>query len=92
MISMLRSFVIMRIPLAIFLIIYFFLALTTYKDFGLTMDEFFVYTRGQYFDNKVVGNDAHLQKGFVVHEEGNEDKDSWNDDREDGELDKLVAE
>ena len=73
MIATLRSFVIMRTPLAIFLIIYFFLALATFKDFGLTMDEFFVYTRGQYFYNKVVGNDAHLQKGFVVHEEGNED-------------------
>jgi len=37
------------------------------------MDEFFVYTRGQYFYNKVVGNDAYLQKGFAIHEEGNED-------------------
>ena len=28
----------------------------------------------------------------LFYEEGSEDKDSWNDDREDGELDKLVAE
>ena len=28
----------------------------------------------------------------LFYEEGGEDKDSWNDDREDGELDKLVAE
>ncbi|MDA1316771.1 MAG: hypothetical protein O3B87_01960 [bacterium] len=73
MIATLRTFVLKRIPLLAFLIIYLFLALATYKDFGLTMDEFFVYTRGQYFYNKVVGNDAHLQKGFVLHEGGNED-------------------
>lgn len=36
------------------------------------MDEFFVYTRGEYFYNKVVGNDPLLQKGFVFKEYGNE--------------------
>ena len=62
-----------RLLLLFFLLIYFGIMTVSYKDFGLTMDEFFVYTRGRYFYNKVVGNDAHLQKGFVLFEGNNED-------------------
>ncbi len=68
----LPTFVKKRILLIIFLIFYLSFSYITHKDYGLTMDEFFVYTRGEYFYNKVKGNDLLLQKGFVVKEKGNE--------------------
>lgn len=61
-----------RILLVIFLSLYSVFSVLTYRDYGLTMDEFFVYTRGQYFYNKVAGNDKLLQKGFVIREKKNE--------------------
>ncbi|PIZ62918.1 hypothetical protein COY16_03170 [Candidatus Roizmanbacteria bacterium CG_4_10_14_0_2_um_filter_39_13] len=61
-----------RLLLFLFLLVYFATTFLSYKDFGLTMDEFFVYTRGEYFYHKVVGNDKYLQKGFVIKEYGNE--------------------
>lgn len=61
-----------RWPIIIFLILYFIFSYRTYKDYGLTMDEFFVYTRGQYFYTKVRGNDPLLQKGFVINEGDNQ--------------------
>lgn len=67
----LQNFFTKRIALILFLIIYFFIAANTYKDFGSTFDEFMVYTRGDYFYHKVVGNDKYLQKGFVINDSDN---------------------
>lgn len=60
-----------RIPLLIFLTFYLLFTIFTYRDYGLTMDEFFVYTRGEYFYTKVKGNDPLLQKGFAIKERAN---------------------
>lgn len=57
----------------LFLGLYFIFALLTYKNYGNTVDEFFVYTRGRYFYIKVRGNDPLLQKGFAIHDRDNDD-------------------
>jgi len=71
MLKMIFPFLKRRLLIFIFLALYFFFAFSTYKDYGMTMDEFFVYARGKYFYTKVRGNDPHLQKGFVVKETDN---------------------
>jgi len=60
-----------QIAILIFLAIFFSISFLIYKDFGATIDEFIVYTRGDYFYHKVVGNDPYLQKGFVVNDSDN---------------------
>ena len=55
-----------------FLLLYIIFSFITYKDYGMTMDEYFVYTRGQYFYTKVRGNDPLLQKAFAIKEDNNE--------------------
>ncbi len=67
------TFIQNRILLVLFLFFYLAFSLLTYKDYGLTNDEFFVYTRGKYFYTKVRGNDQFLQKGFAVHDRNNQD-------------------
>ena len=62
-----------RILIFIFIALYIGFAFLTYRHYGLTMDEFFVYARGKYFYTKVRGNDKFLQKGFVVNEGRNQD-------------------
>jgi len=66
-----RIFFARRIAIIIFLVLYVSVALAVYKDFGASFDEFMVYTRGDYFYHKVVGNDPYLQKGFVVRDTDN---------------------
>ena len=66
-------FILNRIPFIIFLLFYLLFSFLTYKNYGLTNDEFFVYTRGRYFYIKVRGNDPFLQKGFAVHDRDNSD-------------------
>ncbi|MBI3366085.1 hypothetical protein HY041_00455 [Candidatus Roizmanbacteria bacterium] len=67
------NFVKKRLLIIAFLFLYFVFALYTYKDYGLTNDEFFVYARGKYFYTKVKGNDQFLQKGFAIKDRDNED-------------------
>ncbi|MDP4011903.1 MAG: hypothetical protein Q8P72_06820 [Candidatus Roizmanbacteria bacterium] len=69
--KILLTFIQKRLALFIFLFVYFLLTFYTYKDYGSSFDEFMVYTRGDYFYHKVVGNDPYLQKGFVVRDSDN---------------------
>lgn len=61
-----------RIPFLIFLILYIFYAFSTYKDFGLTLDEYFVYTRGQYFYTHIRGNDPSVEQAITHKMKGND--------------------
>lgn len=53
-----------RLPFLGFLILYLFFACGTYTDYGMTLDEYFVYTRGQYFYTYVRGNDPSIEASF----------------------------
>lgn len=61
-----------RILLLLFLVLYLFFAFSTYSDFGPTLDEYFVYRRGNYFYTKIRGNDETLKQSFAVKGENNE--------------------
>ena len=60
-----------RIFIVVFLALYAAFSFSTYKDYGLTLDEFFVYTRGQYFYTYVRGNDPTLNIAFKEKGENN---------------------
>lgn len=55
----------------IFLILYLVFTFGTYKDYGLTLDEYFVYTRGQYYYTYVRGNDPTIDALFHEKTKGN---------------------
>jgi hypothetical protein len=61
-----------RIPFLAFLTVYIVFSFLTYKDYGITLDEYFVYTRGQYFYTYVRGNDPTVDLSFKEKSKGNE--------------------
>lgn len=64
--------------LIVFTLLYLFFALFTYKDYGLTNDEFFVYMRGKYFYTKVKTNDKLTRLNFVEDKGYNQNLLFWN--------------
>ena len=60
------SFLTKRLPLILFLTLYVLIVLFTYKDYGIGFDEHDVYLQGKWFYTKVRGNDAILQRDFVI--------------------------
>lgn len=54
-----------RFPIIVFLIIYIVYAVLSFSDYGITLDEYFVYQRGQSLYTFYRGNDPSIQQSFT---------------------------
>lgn len=72
MFKYIRTCIQKRIPILAFLGLYLLFSIATYRDYGLTLDEYFVYTRGQYFYTYVRGNDPSIEQSMTQKAKGND--------------------